>query len=60
MTGTIPEPPGLVTPGDLGDELASFTRPMRANNVSPNTDPGLRRRRPTVWRWLMDAGYPTG
>ena len=24
-------------PGDLGDELASFTRAMRANNVSPNT-----------------------
>ena len=34
MTTDAPE---LVTPGDLGDELASFIRAMRANNVSPNT-----------------------
>ena len=27
--------PELVTPGNLGDELASFIRAMRANNVSP-------------------------
>ncbi len=26
----------LVTQGELGDELASFTRAMRALNVSPN------------------------
>ena len=33
----VAEPYELVTPGDLGDELAAFTRAMRANNVSPNT-----------------------
>ena len=37
MNVTIPEPVEPVTPGDMGDELASFVRAMRANNVSPNT-----------------------
>ena len=33
----LADAPELVTPGDLGDELASFVRAMRASNVSPNT-----------------------
>lgn len=37
MAVNLAEAPELVTPGDLGDELASFTRSMRAQNVSPNT-----------------------
>lgn len=37
MAMTIPEAAGLVIPGDLGDDLASFMRARRANNVFPNT-----------------------
>ena len=33
----VAEPYELVTPGDLGDELAAFTRAMHALNVSTNT-----------------------
>ena len=37
MAVNLADAPELVTPGDLGDELASFIRAMRAANVSPNT-----------------------
>ena len=38
MAVSIPEPVEQVTPGDLADEHALFTRGIRAtNNVSPNT-----------------------
>ncbi len=37
MAVNLADTPELVTPGNLGDELASFIRAMRANNVSPNT-----------------------
>lgn len=37
MAATIPTIPALVTTGDLGDELQSFVRHLRAQNVSPNT-----------------------
>lgn len=37
MAERVADPPEVVTPGDLGDELASFMRYMRRANVSPNT-----------------------
>ena len=37
MAANIPTIPTLVTPGDLADELQSFIRHLRAQNVSPNT-----------------------
>lgn len=59
MAMTIPEAPALVTPGDLGDELASFTRAMRANNVSPNTILAYGGAVRQFGTWLMERGYPT-
>jgi site-specific recombinase XerD len=56
---TLPEPVELVTPGDLGDELASFVRAMRANNVSPNTILAYGGAVRQFGRWLMDRGHPT-
>ncbi len=37
MPATLPKLPTLVTEGDLADELGSFTRRLRQENVSPNT-----------------------
>ena len=54
MPRTIPEAFGLVTPGDLGDELASFTRAMRAANVSPNTITAYTGAVRQFAAWLMD------
>lgn len=59
MALTIPDAPELVTPGDLGDLLASFTRSMRANNVSPNTILAYGGAVRQFGRWLMDHGHPT-
>ena len=56
MTTDAPE---LVTPGDLGDLLASFTRSMRANNVSPNTILAYGGAVRQFGHWLMDHDYPT-
>lgn len=56
MTADAPE---LVTPGDLGDELASFIRAMRANNVSPNTILAYGGAVRQFGRWLLDRDYPT-
>jgi site-specific recombinase XerD len=50
---------GIVTPGDLGDELASFVRAMRANNVSPNTVIAYGGAVRQFGRWLLDHDYPT-
>jgi hypothetical protein len=52
---TVPEAPELVTPGDLGDELASFVRAVRATNVSPAYGGAVRR----FGRWLMEHDHPT-
>lgn len=49
----------VVTPGDLGDELASFTRAMRANNVSPNTILAYGGAVRQFAVWLMGNGLPT-
>jgi site-specific recombinase XerD len=56
---SIPDAPELVTPGDLGDELASFTRAMRAANVSTNTILAYGGAVRQFGRWLIDKGYPT-
>jgi site-specific recombinase XerD len=37
MAANLPSIPTLVTPGDLADEMQSFVRHLRAQNVSPNT-----------------------
>jgi site-specific recombinase XerD len=55
----IPDAPELITPGDLGDELASFTRAMRANNVSPNTILAYGTAVRLFGTWLMEHDYPT-
>ena len=59
MSVTVPEGVQLVTPGDLGDELASFIRAMRANNVSPNTITAYGGAVRQFGLWLLDNDYPT-
>lgn len=59
MATNLPEAPTLVTPGDLGDELASFTRGMRAANVSANTVYAYGGAVRQFGTWLMAHGYPT-
>jgi site-specific recombinase XerD len=59
MAVNLADAPELVTPGDLGDELASFTRSMRATNVSPNTIHAYGGAVRQFGRWLLDRGYPT-
>ncbi len=56
---TIPEPVELVTPGDLGDELASFVRAMRANNISPNTILAYGGAVRQFGQWLLDDDLTT-
>lgn len=55
----VAEPYELVTPGDLGDELAAFTRAMRALNVSPNTILAYGSAVRQFGVWLMEHGHPT-
>src|SRR5689334_21323469 len=55
----LPDAPELVTPGDLGDELASFVRAMRAANVAPNTILAYASAVRQFGTWLMDRGYST-
>lgn len=59
MALNVPEAPELVTPGNVGDELASFTRAMRAANVSPNTIHAYGGAVRLFGQWLMDHDYPT-
>lgn len=59
MAVNLPDAPELVTPGDLGDELASFVRAMRANNVSPNTILAYGGAVRQFGRWLLERDYPT-
>jgi integrase/recombinase XerC len=49
----------LVTPGDFGDELSSFVRAMRANNVSPNTILAYAGAVRQFGAWLIGHDYPT-
>jgi site-specific recombinase XerD len=53
----LADAPELVTPGDLGDELASFTRAMRAANVSPNTILAYGGAVRQFGAWLLERGY---
>lgn len=59
MVLTVAEPLEIVTPGDLGDELASFVRAMRASNVSPNTILAYGGAVRQFGRWLLAHDYPT-
>lgn len=59
MAQKIAETPELVTPGDLGDELASFVRAMRAGNVSQNTILAYGGAVRQFGRWLLDHDHPT-
>lgn len=63
MARTIPDSPGrapvVETPGDLGDELAAFTRAMRAANVSPNTVTAYGGAVRQFAVWLMAHDLPT-
>jgi site-specific recombinase XerD len=59
VAANLADTPELVTPGDLGDELASFIRAMRANNVSPNTILAYGGAVRQFGRWLLDRGYTT-
>jgi len=55
----LADAPELATPGDLGDELASFVRAMRANNVSPNTIHAYGGAVRQFGRWLLAHDHPT-
>ena len=44
-------------PGDLGDELASFTRAMRAENVKPNTIIAYGGAVRQFGTWLLATNY---
>ncbi len=59
MALNLPDAPELVTPGDLGDELASFVRAMRANNMSPNTILAYGGAVRQFGRWLLANDQPT-
>lgn len=59
MAVNVSDPVAVVTPGDLGDELASFVRAMRANNVSPNTVLAYGGAVRQFAEWLMAHGQPT-
>lgn len=59
MALNVADPSELVTPGNLGDELASFIRAMRANNVSPNTILAYGGAVRQFGRWLLAHDYPT-
>lgn len=51
--------PTIVTPGDLGDELVSFIRSLRADNKSPNTIEAYGGAVVTYARWAMRHDLPT-
>lgn len=59
MAVNLADAPELVTPGDLGDELASFVRAMRATNVSPNTILAYGGAVRQFGTWLVERGHPT-
>lgn len=59
MAVNLADAPELVTPGDLGDELASFIRAQRANNVSPNTILAYGGAVRQLGRWLLAHDLPT-
>lgn len=56
MSATIPD---IVTPGDLGDEVTSFLRAMRRENVSPNTVATYGTACRFFAEWMVANGHPT-
>jgi integrase/recombinase XerC len=59
MAGSLASAPSIVTPGDLGDELASFNRAMSAANISPNTITAYGGAVRQFATWLMEHDYST-
>ena len=59
MAASIPTVPALVTDGDLGDELQSFVRHLRAQNVSPNTIYAYAGAVVSLGEYLKANGLPT-
>lgn len=59
MAVNLAEAHELVTPGDLGDELASFVRSLRADNASPNTIHAYGGSVRHFGRWLLEHAHPT-
>ena len=59
MAASIATLPALVTPGDLADELQSFIRHLRAQNVSPNTVYAYVGAVVSLGDYLRDNGHPT-
>src|SRR4051794_15814945 len=56
MGASLPE---VITPGDLGDEVAAFLRSMKRENVSPNTLSTYGTACRLFAEWLVDNGRPT-
>jgi site-specific recombinase XerD len=59
MAASIPTIPSLVTDGDLADELQSFVRHLKAQNVSPNTIYAYAGAVVSLGDYLRENGYPT-
>jgi site-specific recombinase XerD len=59
MAASIPTIPTLVTEGDLGDELQSFVRHLRAQNVSPNTVYAYAGAVVSLGEYMKANGLPT-
>lgn len=59
MTGTVPSAATLLTSGDLGDELGSFARYLRAQNVSPSTVYAYTGAVVSLGQFLLEHDYPT-
>lgn len=59
MAATVPKVPTIVTQGDLADELASFTRHLRAANVSGNTVYAYAGAVVSLAQFLEAKGYST-
>lgn len=58
MPANLPPVPTIVTPGDLGDELGSFLRHLRAGNVSPNTVHAYGGTVVSLGTFLIEHSYP--
>lgn len=59
MAPTVPSVAVLITAGDLGDELGSFGRYLRAQNISPATVYAYSGAVVSLGHFLTEHGYPT-
>jgi site-specific recombinase XerD len=55
----IGDPPEIVTPGDLGDEIGAFFREKRSERISPNTVATYGSALRMFADFLIARGYPT-